>query len=195
MKPSRTERRRSPARPAPAPRSRDATPREEPAREAPGAAIALLVTLIVLAAARAAFTFIPGTWLWPLAVPRFLAPVAAWLPWLIATAVLLPPVARRVTPLATAWGDAIARRSAVTPILGAAGAAALVLLLPDQVRFVGDFLLRQGTVEVVEQPGVLFPQALPLDVFLHYTVPLQLSAMRVLDANGAARLLGAIDAA
>jgi hypothetical protein len=77
----------------------------------------------------------------------------------------------------------------------ALAAAMLVALLPDQVRYVGDFLLRQGTVELAEKPGTLFPQALPLDVFLHYTLPLRLTETGWLDANGAARLIGGLEAA
>src|SRR5262249_21683478 len=66
---------------------------------------------------------------------------------------------------------------------------------PDTVRFVGDFLLRQGTVEMADRPGVLFPQALPLDVFLHYTLPLRITTAHLADPNGAARLLGAVEIA
>ncbi|MBI1796942.1 MAG: hypothetical protein HYR74_07810, partial [Candidatus Eisenbacteria bacterium] len=203
MKPSRTDRRRgsprSAASPAPADRARradrDAPPPAIADDAAERGARALLATLAALAVLRAAFAYAPGTWLWPLIVMRFLTPAAAWGPWGIAAAVLVPPLARFVLPAFAAAGEMIARRAALAAFAWAAAAAVLVALLPDQVRFVGDFLLRQGTVEVIEQPAVLFPQALPLDVFLHYTVPLQITATHLLDANGAARLLGAIEAA
>jgi hypothetical protein len=195
MKSSRTERRRTTTSTAPPPHPAAPSSKAEEARSATAASGALIVTLAALALLRAAFAFVPGTWLWPLSVLRFLAPVAAWAPWLLAALALVPALARRAVPAMTSWGDAIAR-GRVLPIAGLTlGAAALVALIPDQVRFVGDFLLRQGTVEVIEQPGVLFPQALPLDVWLHYTVPLKLTAAHLLDANGAARLVGAIDAA
>jgi hypothetical protein len=157
-------------------------------------AIALWVTLAALAASRAALTFAHGTWLWSLSLNRFLAPVWGWGPWALAALALVPPLARRAAPVLGRWGDALTRHRVGTTAAWALGAGLLAWLTPDRVRFVGDFLLRQGTVEVVEQPGLLFPQALPLDVFLHYTLPLKLTSAHLMDANGAARLLGAIEA-
>ena len=151
--------------------------------------------LALLVAARAALAFVPSMLGWSLNVPRFLAPALAWGPWLIAAAALVPPLARRARPALEGAGEAMRRRPALAAAAWAALAAALALGSPDRVRFVGDFLLRQGTVEVGEQPGLLFPQALPLDVFLHYTVPSALAASGTMDANGAARLLGALEAA
>jgi hypothetical protein len=157
------------------------------------AAIALWCTLAALVAARAALAFVPGTWVWSLSLHRFLSPVTGWGLWSLAALALVPPLAGRVSPALVRWGDALTRHPAGTTIAWAVGAAALAWLAPDRVRFVGDFLLRQGTVEVVEQPGRLFPQALPLDVFLHYAVPLKVTAAHVMTANGVARLLGAIE--
>jgi len=159
------------------------------------AAIALWVVLGVLVAARAAFAFVPGTWLWPLSLHRFLAPVAGWGLWLLAALALVPGLARRAQPVLARWGDGIARSPGFTATGWAVAAAAIAWFAPDRVRFVGDFLLRQGTVEIAERPGVLFPQALPLDVFLHYAVPLRFTTTQVMDANGAARLLGVVEAA
>jgi hypothetical protein len=159
------------------------------------APIALWLTLVLLVVARAALTFVPGTWLWSLNLNRFLSPVMGWGLWLIAALALVPSLARRVSPVLGRWGDAITRRPVSTAVAWALGAATLAWLTPDRVRFVGDFLLRQGTVEVVEQPGVLFPQALPLDVFLHYALPLKLTAAHLMSANGAARLLGGVEVA
>ncbi|MEK7329666.1 MAG: hypothetical protein AAB113_02580, partial [Candidatus Eisenbacteria bacterium] len=146
-------------------------------------------------AARAALTFVPGTWFWSLNLHRFLSPVMGWGLWLLAALALVPPLARRVSPMLARWGDALTRRPVSTATAWALGAATLAWLTPDRVRFVGDFLLRQGTVEVVEQPGLLFPQALPLDLFLHYALPLKLTAAHLMSANGAARLLGAVEVA
>jgi Flp pilus assembly protein TadD len=159
------------------------------------AAVALWLTLAALVAGRAAMSFVPGTWLWPLGLHRFLAPAAGWGLWLIAALALIPPLAGRAQPMLARWGDAIGRSPALTTTAWAVAAAALAWLMPDRVRFVGDFLLRQGTVEIAERPGALFPQALPLDVILHYTLPLQLTTAHLMDANGAARLLGALEAA
>lgn len=190
--PAAPEPRPEPARPA-GRGDRAAKPADPAAPGADRAARILLAVAAGLAIGRAVFTLVPGTWLWPLAVPRFLHPVAAWLPWLIAAMALLPPLARRATPVLERWGDAIARGRG--GVLVALAAGTLVALMPDQVRYVGDFLLRQGTVELAEKPGTLFPQALPLDVFLHYTLPLRLTGTGWIDANGAARLIGAIEAA
>lgn len=160
-----------------------------PARAAP----ALWAALAALLLARLALAFVPSMWFWGLNVQRFLAPVPAWGLWAVAALGLVPPVARALTPPLGRLGEELARpRGAV-----AAGilVALLALALPDRVRFVGDFLLRQGTVEQAGQPEVLFPQALPLDVFLHYRLPGALVAARILDANAAARALGALEAA
>ena len=175
---------------------RGADPR--PPAASPGAdraAIALWLALAALVLARAALALVPGTWLWPLVLHRFLPPLAGWGLWLVAALALVPALARRALPLVTRRGDDFARAPWLATTAWALAAAAIAWLLPDRVRFVGDFLLRQGTVEIAERPGVLFPQALPLDVFLHYTVPLRLAAAQGLDANGAARLLGAAEAA
>src|SRR5436309_12757036 len=74
------------------------------------AALALWITLALLAAARAALGFAHGTWAWSLSLHRFLSPVTGWGLWLVAAVVLVPPVARRVSPLVARWGDAVARR-------------------------------------------------------------------------------------
>ena len=162
---------------------------------AAGAAWSLWLAACVLAAARAALAFVPTMHLWSLNLQRFLAPPAAWLPWALAALALIPPVARRATAGLAAAGERLARVPALLTLACMGAAAALTWMLPDRVRFVGDFLLRQGTVEEAEKPSVVFPQALPLDVFLHYRLPLLAGTWGLADANGAARLLGALEAA
>jgi hypothetical protein len=159
------------------------------------AALALWLTLLLLATARAALTFTAGTWVWSLNLNRFLSSFAGWGLWLIAALALVPPLARRASPMCERWGDALSRRPTAAATAWALGAATLAWFMPDRVRFVGDFLLRQGTVEIADRPGVLFPQALPLDVLLHYALPLKLTAAHLMSANSAARLLGAAEAA
>ena len=186
------------------PRSRSRSqrlPSGPPARSATAAAatrpateVVLWTGLAALALARLLFSFTPGMWAWALNLHRFLSPALAWLPWAASAAVLAPPVARRLEPHCARLGDAIARGSMPVTLVLAAAAALLVWTMPDRVRFVGDFLIRQGTVEEAILPGRVWPQALPLDVWLHYTLPLWLSNGGVTDANGAARMLGALEA-
>jgi len=198
-----------PARRGPGPRAAEPRPKSEarsapraasattsapaPAQAAGRAAIALWVALALLLAARAALMFVPSMWFWGLNVQRFLAPLPAWGLWALALLALVPTLARPLTPFVGRLGDELSRPRGAA--VAALCAALLVLAFPDRVRFVGDFLLRQGTVEQAGQPGVLFPQALPLDVFLHYRLPTWLVASGNVDANGAARALGALEAA
>src|SRR6267378_278905 len=122
-------------------------------------------------------------------------PLMAWAPWALAAASLTPFAAKRLDPPFTRLGDALGRGS--LPVV--ATLVVLVALLawasPDNTRFVGDFLLRQGTVEMAGKPGLLFPQALPLDVLLHYRLPTVFQDYHLLSANSSARLLGVLNAA
>jgi len=158
------------------------------------AARVIWIALAVLAAARAIVPFSHTTWGWALSLQRFLDPFTGWGLWALAALALVPAVARRLAGAHAALGDGLAS-GWLWLALWMAFAAALVWLLPDRVRFVGDFLLRQGTVELAEKPAVLFPQALPLDVLLHYQLPLFLVNQAWTDPNTAGRLLGALEAA
>jgi hypothetical protein len=159
------------------------------------AALALWIALGVLVAARCALSFVPSMWMWGLNLQRFLDPLFAWGPWLLSAIVLLPPVAKRLEPSWNWMGERVANGGLGTTILLALAGGVFVWASPDVVRYVGDFLLRQGTVEEAGQPGVLFPQALPLDVLLHYTWPSALQRAHMLDANTTARVIGALDSA
>lgn len=184
---------RRPAAPRPRPTAAPARPRPTPAPPTAGAdraALALWAWLVALAAARAALAFVPTMHGWALNLHRFLHPLVAWLPWALVAAALAPPVARRLVPWAERAGDALARdRRAVA--LAAVAAALVVLALPDQVRFTGDFLIRQGTVETALRPDRVWPQALPLDTWLHFRLPLDLDRALGLDPNLYGRLFGA----
>ncbi len=70
----------------------------------------------------------------------------------------------------------------------------LAWLLPDRTRFTGDFVLRQGTTSLGKDPSRLFPQAMPFDVWLHFTLPRAAIARFGGDSNTVARLLGALEA-
>ena len=69
-----------------------------------------------------------------------------------------------------------------------------ILLHPSgQVtRFVGDFLLRQGSAEESIAPARIYPQALPLDVLLHYLIPHWVLKTFEVDPNWTNRIVGAI---
>jgi hypothetical protein len=191
---NRSASRRDPRAPQPAaaPKLASAPP---PSAASAGERRALLAILIALAVARALLAFVPTMWAWSLNLQRFLEPVLGWSLWALSAVALVPPLARRIEPAWDAAGDAITRRPALTTFVAVLLAAGLVWACPDRVRYVGDFLLRQGTVEVAEKPAELFPQALPLDVLLHYRLPLFVTETALTDANGAARLLGVIEAA
>ena len=149
----------------------------------------LLAALVGLRASAAA---VPGMWFWAADASRFL-PGWAWIFLLSSVVLLLPPVGRAALPPLRRLGEALARRPAT--LLAAGVAAAVVLLLPDRTRFVGDFHLRQGSVEAALPFGALFPQALPLDVLLHHTLPAWAQAVFGVPPNATSRALGALLAA
>ena len=174
------------------------TPRSvKPPREEPGAG-ALWAVLVALAAARAALAFTPGMWGWGLDSLRFVQPLVGWTLWALACATLVPGVAARLLPAARAAGAAISRGGALPALAAFTLGAALVWLLPDRVLFVGDAILRQGTVEMLSDPRALLPggpgQVLPLDLLLHFTLPRGLMESGMLDVNTTARLLDAVEA-
>ena len=159
-----------------------------PARDP--APLALALAILGMLAARALACFGSGTWCWSLDLSRDLSPVMGWGLWAVALALALPPVAKRAVPWAGSAGDAIARGAWPATLTAVALGVALAWFMPDRLRFVGDYMLRQGTVEIAEKPGVLFPQALPLDVLLHVQLPTWFIEHGLADANGAARWLG-----
>ena len=153
----------------------------------------LLLALALVPLATVITPFLPGMGPWGVNGLRFL-PAAAWLLVIAALLALLPGVAVRGVPAAGAFGNLALRRPVTAGLLVGTALALLVLAFADQTRFVGDFLMRQGTVEESMRPGVLFPQALPLDVFLHYRIPLALSSAHLLEAGAYGRVLGALEA-
>jgi len=158
------------------------------------ACLALWLTLAALTAARAVLPFHPSMWAWSLNLQRFMA-AAGWALWAAAALALVPPLARAVSPALAALGEAIVHSPGRLMLAAAVLAAALVALLPDRQWFVGDFLLRQYTLE--DRPTAIstwYPYALPLDLFLHDTVARFLMHRLDLLANDTGRLLGAIEA-
>jgi len=153
----------------------------------------LLLAIALVPLATVIAPFLPGMGPWGVNGLRFL-PTAAWLLALAAVLALLPGASARGVPAARALGNPIARRPVLAGLLLGSVLALLVLAFPDRTRFVGDFLLRQGTVEEAIRPAVLFPQALPLDVFLHYRIPVALASAHLLEAGAYGRVLGALEA-
>jgi hypothetical protein len=174
-------------------RGRAAAPLSDPAADR--AALALWLVLALITAARAALTFVPTMWAWSLNLMRFVAPAPGWTLWALSALALVPWLGRRALPALEALGRAFDRSAVLAYGAWAALAAALAWALPDRVRFVGDFLLRFGTAERALKPSALFPQALPLDVFLHYRLARLCDTSLGMDVNTSARLLGALEAA
>ena len=181
---------RSVARPeAPEPPPLDGAP-------ASRALLVLAIALGVLVLARAALTFAPGMALWSLNLQRFLAPPVAWAIWALAALALVPPLARRLEPWCARAGDAALDRPAPTVAIWAALAALLMWLLPDQVQFVGDSLLRQQTLQTLgAQPALWYPQAMPLDLLFHDVLGRIVIALTGMSVGTEGRLLGAFEAA
>jgi len=150
--------------------------------------------LLALAALRAALAIQPAPALWGLHAQAFVAPLFGWPLWLAAGLALWPPAATPMAGFLSALARALERAPALAIGVAAAGAT-LVLAFPDRLFYVGDFLLRRGAVRAAESPAVLSPQAFPLDVLLHYTLPLRAIQAGWLDAVAASRAIGALDAA
>lgn len=182
-------------RPAPAADVADASGRNAADPAAARAALTLWGVAVLLVVARAALTFGHDMTLWGWNVQRFLAPGWAWAPWLVMALACVPKVARAAAPALARAGAALARHPALTTLAWMAAAAAIVLAFPDRVRFVGDFLLRQGAIEENARPASVFPQALPLDVLLHVGLPAWMMDHLGLGAAAAVRAIDAVEAA
>jgi tetratricopeptide (TPR) repeat protein len=154
----------------------------------------LAAAALLLALARGALAAAPTMWLWGLNVLAFVAPVPGWALWALSALALVPPLARRALPLLSRAGDAIADRPALAGTALGAFLAGITLALPDRLQLVGDYLLRVGTARGQIPTATVFPQALPLDLALHYTVPSRLSLAFSGDPNDVSRAIGALEA-
>jgi hypothetical protein len=134
-------------------------------------------------------------WGWGFDLLRFVNPIAGWTLWALSALMLVPALGRLARPWLEALGKLLDGLGLGAYLAWGFAAAVLVWSFPDRLRFVGDFLLRFGTAEHALQPAALFPQALPLDVFLHYRVPRVMVEVFRIDVNTGARLFGALEAA
>lgn len=157
-----------------------------------GFPLALWITLLALLLVRVAAAMIPGRWLWGIDQLRDL-PAWTWVLWVMAAATLAPPVATLLGARARGLARVVERP---LPLLALCLAGALlVLLIPDRVHFLGDFLLRQGASEEVTPSPELFPQALPLDLTIHVTFPVWATENLHWSANATSRGIDAVEAA
>jgi hypothetical protein len=162
-------------------------------RDADRAGFALGAALLALGVARLLAGARADTWWWGLAPDAFLGPAGRALA-LLPILLLVPPIGRgALRPM-----QGLGRR------LGTGGRAALagglialvpVLLLPDRLGFIGDFILRQGATENPWRgEGSMF-QAMPLDALIHNALPAALSGGAMERAVGVQRAVGALEAA
>jgi Tetratricopeptide repeat len=158
------------------------------------AAVAIAIVLAALVLLRGLVAFSPTMWGWGIDAQRFLPPLLGWSLWLLAALALVPPLAHRMAPAFARAGDALARGRLLATLAWMAAAMAVVILLPDRLWHVGDFLLRKGMVEIDLADPAMFIQAGPLDQALHNALPRFLAHHLPLDANGAGRLMGAVEA-
>lgn len=150
-----------------------------------------LGALLVL---RAGLAFVPNMAWWGLNLQRFLAPGVGWGLWALAAIALVPALGRAADRPLTALGQAIERRGPLVALATALLGGLLAWAFADRLLYVGDAALRLGAVILGENPETLSPQALPLDVWLHFTLPHQL-VRSGMSAEHALRAIGALDAA
>ena len=154
---------------------------------------AVLLVLLALVLARAALAFVPSMWAWGLNGQRFLAPLAAWLPWSLCLLALHPSIGERLARSLARVGDwlLVAVRGEWAAALTA---AAMVWMLPDRTWITGDFMLRQGWAESTLPEGVVinrwsanFGQSLPLELLIDGAIPRLFGFLTSLDPSLATR--------
>ena len=109
-------------------------------------------------------------WAWGLDAPRFLPAPLAWIGLAVMIASMVPAVARRVAGWIEPIGDALALGGWGARALAAIVVAVVVIALPDRTWFIGDFLIRMGSLATGSLRGS-YAASMPLDTFLHGTLP------------------------
>ncbi len=171
----------------------------------PSARPAALLAALLLAtfASRLAAGLAPGGFAWGLDFARWVPPPVAWALFALwAGALGLALVERGPRPAEAmdaprppgAAAGAAGNLSRAWPWLLGGALLALLALLPDRVRFVGDFVLRLG---VLDEGWFrrLFPQALPLDVWLNHALPGRVATLLSTEPLAVMRALGLLEAA
>jgi len=163
---------------------------EEPtrARRDPGPLLAS--GLLVIAASRAVAVLAPAGFVWGVGAARDVNPALgmAFLGLGIAGGLfgLLAGPPDRLLPIA----DGLRRG---WPFAIAAAFTMLLIAFPDRVRFVGDFVLRLGTLESATGFEHIFPQTLPFDRLLNHVLPVRLGALLGLEPLVVLRAMGVLE--
>jgi hypothetical protein len=151
----------------------------------------LTIALVLLARLFGALS--PTMWAWGLDAPRFLPAPLAWIGLAVMIASMVPAVARRVAGWIEPIGDALALGGWGARALAAIVVAVVVIALPDRTWFIGDFLIRMGSLATGSLRGS-YAASMPLDTFLHGTLPRALTEAGFLSGGAFSRLLGAFEA-
>ncbi len=157
------------------------------------AARVLWLVLITMTASRALLTLDHSMWAWGLNLLRFLPPLPGWALWAVGALALVPALSRRLEPGFSRVGQTIVRSPARAALVSAAVCVALLGVLPDRAWFTGDFSIRNDVVASGKDFASVFPESMPLDVFLHATLPRAIKHLGWLDTNGALRLIGLVE--
>ena len=161
-------------------------------------ATALWITLAALAALEAALASVHSMWGWGANILRFAPPLAGWGLWSAGALALIPLAGRPLARLGAILGDSLAAPGARAWIAAFALALAAgfgVWSAPDRTSFLGDSLLRLDSARAHAPYATTFPQALPIDTFLHSTVPGWITHAWAFDPRYYERALGALKAA
>src|SRR2546426_10903156 len=115
----------------------------------------------------------------------------AWITWAIVGAALFRPIGTALTRGLERVGRQYETPSKAALLALFAAVALGVLSLPDRVGFTGDFLLRISSAKASGSPATIFPQAMPLDLWLHYTFPHEIARLRIAPVELTSRVVGA----
>ncbi len=160
---------------------------------------AVFGVLIACALLRGVLAFVPSMSAWGANALRFTDPILGSALWLALIFAVLIPRLELIDAGLQRFGNAMSADATRTWtwVIAIATVMALVWLLPDRVQFTGDFRMREGALAVATSSSSaagVFPQAMPLDAFLHFDLPRALMAATGWGANTTARVLGMLGA-
>jgi len=155
---------------------------------------ALLCILALCWIARLAGTTTGSTALWGINSAAYLPVWFAWATLGLFGAALVPPIGGALTRGLERVGRQYETPSNKALLWLFATVAVGMICLPDRVGFTGDYLLRLSSAKASGSPVTIFPQALPLDLWLHVTVPHELARLRLAPVEVTSRVLDALEA-